>query len=96
MKQLIKSFSIKAFFASIVLAFYQLSAIAQESPKVEVNGNDVGSWIGQNWIWVVGIIALLIIILIASSGKSRTTKTTTVRKDLDGRTTTVTTVRDDV
>ena len=95
MKQLIKSSGIKAFFATIVFSLYQLVAMAQESPKVEVNGNDVGSWIGQNWMWIVGIIILLIIILIASGGKSRSSKTTTIRRDLDGRTTTVTTVRDE-
>lgn len=95
MKQLTKGFGIKAFFTTLVLAFFQLIAMAQESPKVEVNGNDVGTWIGQNWLWVVGIIALLIIILIASGGRSRSSKTTTVRRDLDGRTTTVTSVRDD-
>lgn len=95
MKQLTNSFSIKAFFATIALAFYQVVAMAQESPKVEVNGNDVGTWIGQNWIWIVGIIVLLIVILLAS-GKSRSSKTTTVRRDLDGERTTVTSVRNDL
>jgi hypothetical protein len=95
MKQLTKSFGIKAFFSTLVLALYQLVAMAQDAPKVEVNGNDVGTWIGQNWIWIVGIIVLLIIILLASSGRSRSSKSTTVRRDIDGRTTTVTSVRDE-
>jgi ribose/xylose/arabinose/galactoside ABC-type transport system permease subunit len=92
MKQLIKSLGFKALFTSIMILTYQFSQ-AQESPKVEVNNTDVGTWIGQNWLWVVGIIALLIIILIASGGK-RTSKTTTIRRD-DGRITTVTTEKVD-
>ena len=94
MKQLIKNLSFKALFTSIMIFIYQLLQ-AQESPKVEVNNTDVGTWIGQNWIWVVGIIALLIIILIASGGKRRSSKTTTIRRNIDGSTTTVTTVKSD-
>ena len=92
MKQLIKGSGLKTLFAGIMILIYQFSQ-AQESPKVEVNNTDVGTWIGQNWLWVVGIIALLIIILIASGGK-RTSKTTTIRRD-DGRVTTVTTEKVD-
>ncbi|QEC70019.1 hypothetical protein FRZ67_22955 [Panacibacter ginsenosidivorans] len=92
MKQLIKGSGFKALFTSIMILIYQFTQ-AQESPKVEVNNTDVGTWIGQNWIWVVGIIALLIIILIASGGK-RSSKTTTIRRD-DGKTTTITTEKVD-
>ncbi|CAN5596493.1 hypothetical protein BH10BAC2_BH10BAC2_31960 [soil metagenome] len=96
MKQLTRSFNVKALFATIVLAFYQLVAIAQDAaPKIEVNDTDVGSWIGHNWMWVIGVIVLLLIILMAG-GKSRNTKTTTIRRDGDiGRTTTITTVEND-
>jgi hypothetical protein len=92
MKKLIKCSFLKALFTSTLLLIYQFSQ-AQESPKVEVNNTDVGTWIGQNWLWVVGIIVLLIIILIATGGK-RTSKITTIRRD-DGRTTTVTTEKVD-
>ncbi len=45
------------------------------SPEVKVNGNDVGSWFQNNWIWVVaGVgLVLLIVILTKSSSSKRTT-----------------------
>ena len=96
MKQLTRRFSVKALLSTIVLAFYQLMAMAQDAaPKIEVNDTDVGTWIGHNWMWVLGVVVLLLIILMAG-GKSRTTKTTTIRRDGDiGRTTTITTVEND-
>lgn len=51
---------------------------AQNSPNVKVNGNDVGSWFGSNWIWVVGLVALLVVILMISGGSSSKRSTTVV------------------
>ncbi|MBG9378333.1 hypothetical protein I5907_18995 [Panacibacter sp. DH6] len=90
MKQLTKSAAI--IFSTFFLSLIQLALYAQEAPEVKVNNTDVGTWIGQNWIWVVGVVVLLLILLLASGGRSRASKTTTVRRDNDGRITTVTTV----
>ena len=95
MKQLINRSAIITLFATIVLLLFQFIAFAQQSPDVKVNNTDVGTWIGQNWIWIVGIIVVLLIILLVSSGRRHQSKTTTIRRDIDGRTTTVTTVKDE-
>ena len=58
-------------------------AFGQESPEVKINGNDVGSWFGRNWIWVVAAIAVLLLIL-AFSGSSRSKRSTTVVSDRFG------------
>ena len=74
-----------------MLAFFNVVAFAQNSPKVEVNGNDVGSWFSQNWIWVVAVFAILLIVLLFSGG-TRNNRTTVVHKNdgLGNRTTTTT------
>ena len=58
-------------------------AWGQESPEVKINGNDVGSWFGRNWIWVVAAIAILLLI-VAFSGSSARSKRTTVVTDRFG------------
>ena len=92
MKQLTKRVAVVL--STLFLSLMQIALYAQETPEVKVNNTDVGTWIGDNWIWVVGIIVLLLILLLASGG-SRASKTTTVRRDNDGRVTTVTTVTND-
>jgi hypothetical protein len=84
----------KGFAACCIMLFVQLQLLAQESPKVEINGNDVGSWFSRNWIWVVGIVLLLVIFLLFSGSSSRKTRTTVVRRD-DGTVTRSSTVVDE-
>ena len=92
MKELTKGFANRAFFTLVILFFLQLTALAHDAPKVEVNGNDVGTWIGHNWMWVIGLIILLIVIIAAGGRKRRTrTTTTTIRRD-DGNVTRTTTI----
>ncbi len=71
----------KLFITGIVALLVQTKALAQE--KVEVNGNDVGTWFSNNWMWVSGVVLLLLLIIIFSGGKSKR-KTTTVVKDNHG------------
>ena len=77
----------KYFLASIPASLLALQTYAQE--KVEVNGQDVGSWFSRNWMWVTGGIVLLIIIILfsgSSSSTRRQQKTTTIVKDDLGNT----------
>jgi hypothetical protein len=78
MKQPIKQQASKRFVTMIILLLMQVSAFAQE--KVEVNGNDVGTWFKNNWMWIGGVVILLLLILLFSGGKNRR-KSTTIVKD---------------
>jgi hypothetical protein len=81
---------VKLLAASIILTVLQTKAIAQE--KVEVNGQDVGSWFSTHWMWVVGGIVLLLLLIIIGSGSGGTkTKKTTIVKDNVGNVKSVTT-----
>lgn len=59
-------------------------ASAQESPQVKVNGKDVGTWFGNNWIWVAGLVLLLLIILLFSGRNRNKRSSTTVVSDRFG------------
>jgi len=86
----------KSFAGLCILLFMQLQVLAQDAPKVEVNGTDVGSWIGRNWMWIAGAVLLLLILVIPKGGGvKKTTTTTTTRRD-DGYTTKTTTVESDL
>ena len=46
------------------------------SPDVKVNGNDVGSWFQNNWIWVVAVVGVILLIaLLTKSGSSKSSTT---------------------
>lgn len=76
----------KYFLTSLPVVLLALQSQAQE--KVEINGQDIGSWFNANWMWVVGGIVLLILIILFSGGSSRRRqqKTTTIVKDDLGNT----------
>lgn len=48
------------------------------SPDVKINGNDVGSWFQNNWIWVVAVIGVIILIALLTKGSDTKTSTTVV------------------
>ncbi len=79
---------------SIIAVFALQYAFAQK--HVEVNGQDVGSWLGAHWIWVAVAIVILIVLLIAALGSRRGVKrrSTTVVKDAGGHVKSVTTRED--
>lgn len=72
--------------------------------KVEIDTQEVKSWLETNWIWIaVGVVLLLLIVFIGrgSRGYRRTTtheggerKTTTVVKDAEGNVQSVTTTEE--
>lgn len=84
--------------AAVVLIFVSMiissPVFAQET--VEINGQDVGSWFENNWIWVVGGVLLLILIIALTSRGSRSRKTTTIVKDTAGNVKSVTTTEENV
>lgn len=87
------SSTLKTVLATIILAFYQSMAWAQDVVDVEVHPENAKSWLANNWMWVALGALVLIIILIAASGggSSRHKKTTIVREDNTGGVTRTTT-----
>ncbi len=92
MKLLFKKLSVKAFALAAMLVSFQSVLLAQNT-KVEVNGNDVGSWFSENWMWVTGIIVLLILIILFS-GSSRRRRVTTIERNGDLKRTVTTTTEE--
>lgn len=97
MRQFVQKHSIK-FGTALMLVLTSLMTKAQD--KIDIDKEEVASWLERNWIWVVA--GVLLIILIAMMGRRRTTtatrgglrKTTTVIKDADGHTKSVTTTEE--
>lgn len=97
MRQFVQKHSIK-FGTALMLVLTSLMTKAQD--KIDIDKEEVASWLERNWIWVVAGVVL--IILIAMLGRRRTTtntrggfrKTTTVVKDADGHTKSVTTTEE--
>ena len=95
MKKFSGNFSLKTFIVTIILSCANVMVWAQDN-TVKINGEDVGSWLSRNWMWVAGGVVLLLLLIGVLSGSSRsrtstTKKTTIVREeDADGiiRTTT--------
>ena len=95
MKSLVNSIKYKAIAFVMILAGFQSLVMAQGA-QVEVNGNDIGSWFSRNWLWVTGLIAFLILIILFSGSRVRSSKTTTIRdRNGDVRHTTTTTTEEE-
>jgi hypothetical protein len=79
-----------------------LNGIAvQAQDKIEIDTEEVGSWFERNWMWVAaGVLLLLLLMLVGRSrrngsrGNSR--RTTTVIKDAEGNTKSVTTTEENI
>jgi len=78
MKKLFNGLSARVFGVFVLLTSFQTMLLAQD-PKVEINGNDVGSWFGRNWAWIAGaLVILLLIVLFGRSSSRRTVESTKV------------------
>lgn len=95
MQQFIKKHSIKIF---SVFIFMLIGMAIQAQDKIEIDTEEVGSWFERNWMWVAGGILLLLLIMIVSRsrGKSDRRRTTTVIKDAQGNTKSVTTTEENM
>jgi hypothetical protein len=84
-----------------VLLLNGLVVKAQEKIDIDIDKEEVGSWLERNWIWVAGGVVLLLLIALLGRSNRRTRrddvveagtrKTTTVIKDADGNTRSITT-----
>jgi hypothetical protein len=91
MQQYIIKQSIR-FFNFVVLMLSAIMVRAQD--KIEIDKQEIGSWFERNWIWVAGGMLLIILIVLISRGKAGSRKTTTVIKDGQGHTKSVTTTEE--
>jgi hypothetical protein len=100
MLQIVMKYSAKAIAVfMLILATIQLHA----QDKVEIDTQEVKSWLETNWIWVTAGVVLLLLIVFLGRG-SRTVnnrtisggerKTTTVVKDAQGNVQSVTTTEE--
>lgn len=97
MKQLTYRFGYKTMLTLFVVVISQIIAWAQDT-KVEVTTTtDVAGWFSENWLWVAGIVFVLVLILLLSGGSSRSSRSkTTVYRKGDGTVTKTTTSETDV
>ncbi|HKO78738.1 MAG TPA: hypothetical protein VJU78_00010 [Chitinophagaceae bacterium] len=100
MLQIAMKYSTKAL---AVFMFMLISVVLQAQNKVEIDTQEVKSWLERNWIWVAaGVVLLLLIALFSRRSRAgRTTtvsggerKTTTVIKDAQGNVQSVTTTEE--
>ena len=78
-----------------VIVLMLSTILVQAQDKIEIDKEDIGSWFQRNWIWVAGgVLLILLISLMGSRGKAGSRKTTTVIKDEQGHTKSVTTTEE--
>jgi protein-S-isoprenylcysteine O-methyltransferase Ste14 len=85
MKRVANRLNGKNLFITIVLCLLQVSLWAQDK-TVKINGENIGSWISRNWMWVAGGVILLLLLIGILSGGNRSRppvikKTTIVREE---------------
>jgi protein-S-isoprenylcysteine O-methyltransferase Ste14 len=62
--------------------------------QIEIDKEEIGSWFERNWIWVAAGVLLIVLIALMGRGKAGSRKTTTVVKDPQGHTKSVTTTEE--
>lgn len=85
MKRIANHLSGKNLLITITFCLLQLTLWAQDK-TVKINGEEIGSWLSRNWMWVAGGVVLLLLLIGILSGGSRskthvTKKTTIVREE---------------
>ncbi len=79
---------------TFILLMITLVTAAQE--KVEIDTEEVKSWFEENWMWIAAIVLIIVMIALFSRSRGGKRKTTTVIKDADGNTKSVTTTEETI
>jgi hypothetical protein len=86
MKQFMASW--KTFVAFLVLSLAQLAVFAQDNPgsgdgnkstTITTETTSTTTWYTQPWVWIVGAIVLLILIIALVRGNSTESRTTVIK-----------------
>lgn len=80
---------------------FMLTAMAvQAQDKIEIDTEGVGSWFERNWMWVAGVALLVLFIVLLGRNRKGSRhdsrRTTTVIKDAQGNTKSVTTKEENI
>lgn len=75
----------------ILMMLFAIPTVVMAQDHIDINKNEVKSWLQQNWIWVA-LGVLFILVIAVSTGSRRRNR----RIDRAATTTTTTVVRDDV
>ena len=83
-----------------ILSFLLMSMVVNAQENIKINKEEIGTWFEQNWLWVVGGLVVLVL-LIAVLGRARASRlgsrrTTTVIKDEHGKTKSVVTTEEPI
>ena len=87
-------------FAFSTLTFLLTSLVGNAQTNIDVDKQQIISWFERYWMWVVG--GLLLLFIVALSGRKNRRmiggkrKTTTVVRDADGKTKSVTTTEEPI
>jgi len=68
--------------------------IVRAQDNIEIDKEEIGSWFERNWIWVAAGLILIVLIALMGRGKAGSRKSTTVVKDAQGHTKSVTTTEE--
>ena len=84
-----------------MICFLLTGMIVNAQEKIKIDKEEIGTWFENNWLWVVGgLVLLVLLIALFSRGRTAfrngTRKTTTVVKDEQGRTQSVTTTEEPI
>jgi len=88
------------FYAFSTIVFLLTSLVGNAQDNTNFDKQQIMLWFENNWMWVVGGIVLLFIIALSGRRSRRITggkrKTTTVVRDADGKTKSVTTTEEPI
>ncbi len=76
--------------------FLLITLVLAAQDKIELDTEQVKSWFEENWMWVAAIVLIVVMIALFSRGRGGKRKTTTVIKDADGKTKSVTTTEETI
>ena len=87
-------------FAFSTITFLLTSLVGNAQDVTDFDKQQIVSWFERNWMWVAGGLVLLFIIALSGRRSRRTIggkrKTTTVVRDADGKTKSVTTTEEPI